>query len=146
MNEHDNVNIKDYIIKLTTNINDFKERIDIISLVFSKTNKHKVKYIPYDINWLIKKDFEIVANSLIKLTSIKITIKNYNFKDYYSKCIAEHIDFLYNILKNGLIAFGCTNPPFIIDISTLDYTIDTVIEIANQINETFLLHTMPINI
>jgi hypothetical protein len=140
------VNIKNYIIALSQKINDNNERIDIISFIFSKTEKHKVKYIPYDINWIIKKEFEIVTNSLIKLTLIKITLKNYNFKDYSSICIVEHIDFLYTLLRNGLIAFGCKNPPFIIDISTLNYTSDTVIEIAEQIDKTFLLHTLPINI
>lgn len=143
MNMNEEVNIRENIIKLAQNINIQGEKENIIKLIFVKTQKHTVKYMSFDFNWIIKPDFDIVQDALIKLSSIITTLKMYTFKDTYSKIVVDHIISLNKILKDGLIAHGCFQPPYKIDSPT---TTDTILEIADQINKNFLVCTKPINI
>jgi len=141
--DENEVDIKKYIMKLSQNIIIQSEKNDIIKIIFSKSQRHTVKCIQFDFNWIIKPEFKIVEDALIKLSSIITLLKTCKFKDNYSICIVQHMIFLNKILKEGLITYGCLKPPYIIELTTNK---DTILEIANQVDKYLLVHSKPINI
>lgn len=134
------VDIKSYILKIGDNIKLKSERETVMSLVFSKTHHHKVKCMPFDYAWEINSEFESVCDALITLSYVCIAFSRFRFEDRNSHFIINHIKFLHGILKSGLMTMGCKSPPknvALVDVSNLRK--DTVLEIARQVNEEFVL-------
>jgi len=93
-------------------------------------NKPRVKFMPFDYNWGIFSHFNKVSDAIIKLTGIIVSLNTYKWTDPDCLYLKNHLTYLYNIVKDGLIVYGCSNPP---EKKTISTTEDTIIEIAEQI-------------
>ena len=122
------VNISDYILSFAENIQNKYEKNILLNVIYH--NKPRVKFMPFDYNWGIYPNFKQVSDAIIKLTGIIVSLNTYKWTDPDCLYLKNHLTYLYNILKDGLIAYGCSNPPEVKNIST---TQDTIIEIAEQI-------------
>lgn len=133
------INIKNYIVKYAGLIKDFKEQTLVMSIVFEKPTTHHVIYMPYQLEWSIKPDFIIITKALMKLTTVKFRFSQYEFSDKYSNFIKEHIIFIFSLLKNALIKYGCDNPPY--PNAECDFNPEIAIKIANSIDENVMRPT-----
>ena len=86
--------------------------------------------MPFDYNWEIKPDYERVTRAIIKLSSIVCELSSYEWSSSSCLIIKSYMWSLYNQLKAGLLAYGCSAPPEIIETST---NADTIHEMSEQI-------------
>lgn len=100
----------------------------LVDIIYNRLPK--VKFLPFDYNWSIKPHFHIVTVALTKLSTIITNLNLIEWTHTNSIRIQSYMYNIYNKLKNGLIAIGCNNPPYKINISTNE---DTIIELARQI-------------
>jgi hypothetical protein len=132
------VDVKAYILKLSSNIALSSERDLIKTLIFKKTALHSVKCMPVDYTWEIDPDFEPVIKAMIKISGVCFALSSVRFEDRNSLFIINHIKFIRNILKSGLILLGCKNPPTdkgVGGMNISDLRKDTLLEIARQVND-----------
>jgi hypothetical protein len=112
----------------------------LMQILFEKTEEHKVVFLPYDLSWNVKPEFEGVCDALIKMSSIILLVNKYEakFKDPRSKGILMDIRCLYNLLKEGLRELGCRTPPFL---KGTDLDPSDVMFTAQEINANFVRRT-----
>jgi hypothetical protein len=121
---------------LSGNVANTAEKEELINLMFTKTHKHKVKFLPFDYSWQIMTEFIPVTEALVKLSSVMTILSIHHFQDKHAVAIVDHVRFLYNTLKTGLIVLGCSNPPYTMEHVNMHK--DTILEIARQVNDSFL--------
>lgn len=113
------------------------ERDLLLQILFEKTDKHRVFFIPYDMNWCIRHDFTCVADALITMSSVILLLNmhGHKFKDKKIKHIIDDIQSVFTLLKEGLREFGCRHPPF--KIGSMQSPSD-ILHVAQSINENFV--------
>lgn len=124
-----NVDVATYLRDYTVNIKTRQERELFVDIVF-KGGTPRARCMPFDYNWHIFHDYDEVANALCKLSSILIQLQATPWTDPEAIYLKNHVNHLFTLLKEGLIAYGCKEPPERLDVAT---TADTVKEIARQI-------------
>lgn len=117
------------------------ERDLLLQILFEKTDKHRVFFIPYDMNWCIREDFRCVADALITMSPVilLLNIHGPKLKDQKAKQIIDDIHTVFAMLKEGLREFGCRHPPFKIGSSQIP---EDVIHVAHSITENFVKSTL----
>jgi len=107
-----NLNVKHLISKVTC----IDEQEILIKLIYHKGRYHSIKCIPFQDDWSISWDLEVVKSALIKLSSIRFAL------DYWKKSlhtpealrVLMYVDKVYHDLLKFLIFEGSKNVPFII--------------------------------
>ena len=88
-------------------------RRNMHSTIYTKLAK-SVKFLPIDINWGIKSEFDGCITALLRLTAV-ITFFNTHKKIFHHEdeqmCITLVRD-IYHLLKEGVREHGCLKPPF----------------------------------
>jgi hypothetical protein len=89
----------------------------IRSLIYTKTQFHKVKCLSFDMNWCIMHEFEIVTSAIIKISSVLFALQNYMTQidpTQYSDAniVLRRIQEIYHYMKEGLREYGCKRPNF----------------------------------
>lgn len=90
------------------------ERDLLERIIFTRTSLNKVRLIPFDFNWILKKEFNVVLDAIIALSGVIIGLKNTQqaFKEDKSKQCIIDIEILYRLLKEGLREHGCKHPSY----------------------------------
>jgi hypothetical protein len=123
-----NLDIQSYILNYIDHIKSRKEKELILITIFS--DHTIIKYMPYQYDWVILPEFEVVTKALFKMSSMTIMLKRLYLTEKNSIFIREYMIQQFKLLKEGLIAFGCKKPPYKLEVS---YTEHTIIELAEQI-------------
>ena len=126
---------------MTQSISIRKEKELLTSMLFTKTRFSKVKYMPFDYNWVILKEYEPVASALVKISGAVLMLSMCQFMDKHSNFVIDHVRFIFNTLKDGLILIGCKNPPRYHVSQNVNIHKDTLLEIARQVNENFIIES-----
>lgn len=106
--------ILDGICVNTLLVDDETEKDFLLQIIFTKTTKHRVVFVPFDDNWCILPEFECVAKALIKLSSIILLLNTYEdkFKKKKSRDVIQAVRSLFHLIREGLRELGCIHPPF----------------------------------
>lgn len=123
-----NVDIQSYVLNYVNHIKSKKEKDKILITIFS--GHTVIKFMPYQYDWIILPEFEIVTKALFKMSSLTIMLKQLELTEKNSIFIREYMIQQFKLLKDGLVAFGCKNPPYKLEVS---YSKDTILELADQI-------------
>ena len=88
-----------------------KELVD--KLIYKKNGYHKIKYIPFDENWIIEEDFVPCKSALICLSQIKNALRYFDahFKSYECKKIVMYVSKLFEDIMKCMLIYGCKNVP-----------------------------------
>jgi len=84
------------------------------SLIYTKTEYHKVKCISFDMSCCITHRHRDVASAIIKMSSVIFALQHYVTlqKDAKVHALLHHIREIYHYMKEGLREYGCTRPLF----------------------------------
>jgi hypothetical protein len=133
------ININKYIFKHFENIRSKNEYEKLFKILFDKPIL-SIKYLPFQYNWVILPDYDIVTQALIKLSCIKIQLNKTELYDGNSIIIKDYIIYIFDLLKSGLISYGCKYPPYKLH-SLIDNI--TVFELAKQVMSLNKNYTIP---
>lgn len=124
------IDIKTYITNYANHMCSKRERDSILSIIFEKPKGMHVVYMPFDYEWIIKPSYVPVTNALMKLSTVKTRLSMCDLKEKNGHFLKDHIGFLFKLLREGLMAYGCKKPPCVVDCFINE---DTIIEIAEQV-------------
>ena len=124
------IDIKTNIISYAQHIKSKREKDLLLTTIFNKPLGHHVVYLSFQYEWLIKPDYMIVTDALARLSTVKTQLSLIDFQEKNSLFIREHMSFIFSILKDGLIAYGCNRPPYKAD-SLLNSA--TILDITHQV-------------
>lgn len=128
LHKKDNVDVAEYITNYASNIKNQKEGSYFMDIVFN--GQTRAKYLPFDYNWSILPSYEIVVQALIRLSGTVTELKRHEWRDPAVIYLVNHVSYIFGLLKDGLIAFGCKRPPKRVELTT---TSDTILEMAQQV-------------
>lgn len=117
---------------------DFEKQL-MSSVIFGSP---RVKYLPFDYNWTIKKEFDIVTDALVKLSSIVVALRAENWQDTHSLLIKNYVHVVYANLRNGLLLYGCITPPYKLP---MKITKEAILQTAQQVLELNIQTTEELN-
>lgn len=134
----------------TRNIQLAHDRQVVQDMIARRSLQHRVCYLQFDPNWVIDTTddgSEEIVRATTNMSRLKLAFKSCTFTDPAAKIIGARIDYIYNMLRSGLITHVCKRVPEMekdhASWLTLDYA--SLLAIAKDVNRTLWNHAMLIH-
>lgn len=95
-------------------IKDVDERALIEMAIYKKNSLHCAKVVPFDYNWILKKEFEVVLDAVVKLSEVLFVLRNVceGTNDIEVRGCQSIVEEVYRMMREALRELGCKNPPY----------------------------------
>lgn len=124
-------NIQSDINKFLEEIVNIDEKNKIENIIFLNYKYPNIKCLAFDYNWGINQEYNIIISASMKIFKILNILKFHKFSDESIYKINLYLENINSLLKNGLILYGCSKPPYII--KNFQYSSEHILNLAYQV-------------